>query len=210
MLLQGHPDIFPDHAHPCTDDSVWLFPNDYWVTCKQQNGSDYITRNIILLIFFSLFVKTKKLLASWKSDQEKNKPFFISKMQNFHRILFFFLHGMTHSVTREIILLLLFFSSHLHDKVKILCIFKTLIGFISSEYWFHCCFIGHIRIILSRFCNTLPLTYERSYQSFDKVAIQIFWHHLLIKMRPWFTLILNMHHSAVCSMIDLILQFWHR
>ena len=89
MLLQGHPDIFPDHAHPCTDDSVGLFPNNYWVTCKQQNGSDYITRNIILLIFFSLFVKTKKLLASWKSDQEKNKPLFISKMQNFHRILFF-------------------------------------------------------------------------------------------------------------------------
>ena len=109
---------------------------------------------------------------------------------------------MTHSVTREIILLLLFFSSHLHDKVKILCIFKTLIRFISSEYWFHCCFIDHIRIILSRFCNTLPLTYERSYQSFDKVAIQIFWHHLLIKMRPG--LVLGSHWSWTCITLQYV------
>ena len=94
-------------------------------------------------------------------------------MQNFSQDSPFFHHGMTHSVIREIILLLLFFSSHLHYKVKILCIFRHYNGplalnpdrndvlstmFVSSKV---------------HFCDTF-LTFERSYQSFDKVAIQIF------------------------------------
>ena len=120
----------------------------------------------------------------------------------------FFLHGMTHSVTREIILLLLFFSSHLHDKVKILGIFQCsdifyCLQFVCTESW--CQNVESTLFVSSKadFCETLPLTFNRFYQSFDKVAIQIFWHHLLIKLRPG--LILGSHWSWTCITLCLIL-----
>ena len=62
--------------------------------------------------------------------------------------------------------------------------------------------IIHIWSLREYFCDTLLLTFNRFDQSFDKVAIQIFWHQLLITMRPGLilgslTLILNMHYQLL-------------
>lgn len=98
-----------------------------------------------------------------------------------------------------------YFSVHIYMiRLTFLVSFRHFLLFVSTESW--CQNVESTLFVSSKadFCETLLLTFNRFYQSFDKVAIQIFWHHLLIKMRPG--LILGSHWSWTCIILCLGLR----